>query len=169
MRPEKATIVDELTEVLNQSPFLLLVDYGGLSVQHFQELRDRLAASDAKCKVIKNRFLKRAADGLELPDLGDQLAGQNAIITGDADICATAKVVKTFAAEFEKPAFRCGLLDGKLLSAEEVKVLADLPSREVLLAQFLGVLEAPAAKLVRLLNEPASGLARVLKAKSEKG
>jgi large subunit ribosomal protein L10 len=75
--------------------------------------------------------------------------------------------MKNFAAEFEKPVLKAGVLDGRLLDATGIKVLADLPSKDVLRATLLGVLNAPASKLVRLLNEPAASLARVLKAKSE--
>ena len=75
--------------------------------------------------------------------------------------------MKNFAAEFEKPKMKAGVLDGKYLDSAGIKILADLPSREVLLATLLGVLQAPASKLVRVLNEPAASLARVLQAKAE--
>ena len=77
------------------------------------------------------------------------------------------KFLKTFVAEFERPPVKAGILDEDVLSAEQVKVLADLPSKEILQAKLLGLLLAPATKLVRVLNEPASSLARVLKAKAE--
>ena len=79
-----------------------------------------------------------------------------------------AKVLKTFAAEFKIAAVKIGVVDKSVLSTAEVESLADLPSREVLLAQFLGVLLAPATKLARILNEPAASLARLLNAKAEK-
>jgi len=113
--------------------------------------------------------VKKAAAKAGYPEkLGDALTGQSAVVTGDQDVCAAAKVMKTFAKEFEKPKVKAGVLDGNLLSAEGIQSLADLPSKEVLQATLLGVLQAPASKLVRLLNEPAASLARVLKAKSEK-
>jgi large subunit ribosomal protein L10 len=87
---------------------------------------------------------------------------------GDKDAAAAAKILKTFAGEFQKPAVRGGFLDALPATAEQIGVIADLPSREVLLSQLLGVMMAPATKLVRTLNEPASGLARVLKAKADK-
>jgi large subunit ribosomal protein L10 len=76
--------------------------------------------------------------------------------------------MKNFAAEFKMPTMKAGVLDGNLLTVDGIKSLADLPSREVLLAQLLGVLQAPASKLVRTLAEPAASLARVIKAKGEK-
>ena len=81
---------------------------------------------------------------------------------------AAAKVLKTFTAEFKKPAVKIGIVDKAVVSAEQIGAIADLPSRDVLLATLLGVLNAPASKLVRVLNEPASSLARLLKAKAEK-
>lgn len=93
------------------------------------------------------------------------LRGQTAIVIGDKDVAAAAKVVKTFAAEAKKLSVRAGIVDKLAVSGEQINAIADLPSREVLLATLLGVLQAPASKLVRVLNEPASSLARVLKAK----
>lgn len=167
MRPEKATIVSDIQSKLQKSPFLLIADYGGMQVKHFEELRTRLAGVGAECHVVKNSFVKRAIKDLGLPELNGALSGQTAMITGESDICAAAKVVKTFVSEFTKPAVRAGILDNAVLSADEVKVLADLPSKEVLQAKLLGLMLAPATKLVRTLNEPGASLARVLKAKAD--
>jgi large subunit ribosomal protein L10 len=167
MRPEKATIVEDLQGKLNTSPFLFVTDYTGLNVLQFTELRKRLAGSGAECHVIKNTFLRRAMQGAKLPELND-LKGQTAVIYGDKDVAATAKVLKSFVAEFQKPVMKVGVIDRAVVSADQIKAIAELPAREVLLAQLLGVLQSPAAKLVRLLNEPASALARLLKAKAEK-
>jgi large subunit ribosomal protein L10 len=101
--------------------------------------------------------------------LGDVLVGQTAVVTGAQDVCAAAKVMKNFSDEFKKPEIKGGVLDGALLDPAGIKALADLPSREVLLATLLGVLQAPASKLVRTLNEPAASLARVLQAKADQG
>ena len=167
MHPDKVTIVDELQVKLNASPFLFVADYAGLKVAQFSELRTRLWNAGARCHVVKNTFLRRAAVGAGLPELGE-LKGQSAIIIGDRDVAAAAKVLKTFAAEFKKPSVKIGIVDRAVVSAEQIGAIADLPSRDVLLATLLGVLNAPASKLVRVLNEPASSLARLLKAKAEK-
>ncbi len=169
MRPEKASVVAELQQKLDAAPFLLLIEYTGLTVDQFGELRDRLHKAGAQCQVVKNSFVKRAAKEAGLPDISEFLTGQTAMVHGENDVCAAAKVIKTFASEFEKPTIKIGVLDGRTLDASEVKALADLPPREVLLAQLLGVLQAPASKLVRILNEPASAFARILKAKGEQG
>ncbi len=168
MRPEKSTIVTDVQERLQASPFVILADFGGMQVKHFEELRLRLAASNAKCQVVKNSFLKRALGGLGLPTLSEALVGQTIFVTGESDICAAAKILKTFAAEFEKPAIKAGILDNAALDAAQVQALADLPSKEVLQATLLGLFLAPATRLARVLNEPGASLARILKAKADK-
>lgn len=167
MRPEKPSIVEDLQSKLNASPFLFVTDYTGLRVDQFAELRDRLYSAGAECRVVKNTFLRLAIRDAGLPEL-DALNGQTAIVLGESDVAAAAKVLKTFATEFEKPTVRVGIIDKAVVSAEQIGAIADLPSRDILLAQFLGVLQAPASKLVRVLNEPASALARALKARVDK-
>lgn len=167
MHPAKETIVQDLQAKLNASPFLFVADYTGLKVTQFAELRNRLWAAGARCHVVKNTFLRRAAKEAGLPELGE-LKGQSAIVVGEKDVAAAAKVLKNFTAEFKKPEVKTGVVDKLVVSSDQIKAIADLPSREVLLATLLGVLNAPASKLVRVLNEPASALARVLKAKADK-
>lgn len=170
MKAEKSLMIEDLLQRVNASPFLFVVDYTGLTVDKFAELRKRLAACDSEIHVYKNTLVKKAAERASYPEgLGEVLVGQTAVVTGAKDVCAAAKVMKTFADEFKKPEMKGGVLDGALLNAAGIQALADLPSREVLLAQLLGVLQAPASKLVRTLNEPAASLARVLKAKAEQG
>jgi large subunit ribosomal protein L10 len=169
MRPEKANIVSDLSDKLNRSAFLLVTDYQRMKVGQFGELRNRLAPTRAEVHVVKNSFLKRAMTASGLPDVADQLRGQTAVVTGeDDDVAPVAKILKAFAAEFKIAALKIGVVDKNVLSTAEVESLADLPSRPVLQAQFLGVLLAPATKLVRTLNEPAAALARLLNAKAEK-
>lgn len=168
MRPEKALIVSDLSEKLMSSPFLLVTDYQRMKVDQFGELRNRLAPTGAEVHVIKNSFLKRAMADSGFPDVADKLTGQTAVVTGRADVAPVAKILKTFAAEFKIAALKIGVINREVLSTTDVEALADLPAREVLLAQLLGVLLAPATKLVRVLNEPASSLARLLQAKAGK-
>lgn len=165
MNPDKKIIIDGLLERVNASPFVLVIDYTGMTVPHFSELRNRLAAAGAECHVAKNTYMRKAFAEAGLPDPGDQLTGQTAFITGEQDVAAASKVLKNFEKEFKKPGIKLGILDGLLLDEQQVKAIADLPSREVLLAQLLGVINAPATKLLRTLNEPGASLARVIKAK----
>jgi large subunit ribosomal protein L10 len=168
MRPEKASIVSDLAEKLNRSPFVLVTDYQRMKVDQFGDLRNRLAPAGAEVRVVKNSFLKRAMIDSGLPDVADKLSGQTAIVMGQKDVAPVAKILKTFAAEFKVATLKIGVIDKSVLSAREIEALADLPSREVLLAQLLGLLMSPATKLVRLLNEPGASLARLLNAKAQK-
>lgn len=167
MRPEKADIVSDLSEKLNASSFMLVTDYQKMKVPQFGELRNRLSPVGGEIHVVKNSFLKRAMASSGLPDVGDQLTGQTAVVTGQADVAPIAKILKTFAAEFKIATLKVGVVDKSVLSTKDVEALADLPPREVLLGQLLGMLLAPATSLVRLLNEPASSFARLMKAKGE--
>jgi len=167
MRPEKTLIVSDVREKLKASPYLLIVDFTGMKVPHFETLRTKLSEAGAKISVVRNTFLRIAAQELQMPEMSESLSGQTAMVTGEVDICAAAKVLKTFAAEFKKPTVRAGVLDNAALSAAQVAVLADLPSKDVLRATLLGLLQAPASQLVRFLNEPGARLARVLKAKGD--
>ena len=168
MRPEKASIVSDLAEKLNRSPFVLVTDYQRMKVDQFGDLRNRLAPAGAEVRVVKNSFLKRAMSDSGLPDVTDKLSGQTAIVMGERDVAPVAKILKAFAAEFKIAALKIGVIDKSVLSAQEIEALADLPPREVLLAQLLGLLMSPATKLVRLLNEPGASLARLLNAKAQK-
>lgn len=168
MRAEKQFISKEYTTRLSGSPFFIVVDYRGLTVGHFSELRKRLRKSGAEIHVVKNSIFRIAAKEAKVADLTNALTGQLAIVTGPKDVSAAAKIVKTFQAEFDKPKIQFGFLDNQRLENKDVLALADLPSLDVLRGKLLGTLLAPASTLVRLLNEPASSLARVLKARAEK-
>ena len=168
MRPEKANIVSELSEALKRSTFVLVTDYRGMKVSSFSELRTRLTPTHAEVHVVKNSFLKLAMADSGFPEVADKLAGQTAVVTGEADVAPVAKIFKSFASEFKLAALRVGFVDRAVLSTAELETLADLPSREILQAQLLGLLLSPATRLVRLFNEPGSALARLLSAKAEK-
>lgn len=168
MKAEKTLLIEDLLKRVNASPFLFVVDYTGLTVPRWEELRKRLRGAGAEIHVVKNNLVRKTAERAGYPEgLGDSLVGQTAVVTGEQDVCAAAKIMKAFQKEFEKPVLKAGVLDGNLLNATGINALAELPSKEVLRATLLGMLSAPASKLVRVLNEPAASLARVLQAKSE--
>lgn len=169
MNPDKKYIIDELFERVNSSPFVLVVDYTGMTVPEFNELRTRLIENGSECHVAKNTYMRKALETAELPDISEHLLGQTAFVTGESDVCGASKTLKNFVKEFKKPEVKAGILDGDVLNTDQIKALADLPSREALLAQLLGVINAPASKLLRTVNEPAASLARVIKAKNEEG
>jgi large subunit ribosomal protein L10 len=168
MRPEKQYLTKEYQARLNASPFFIVVDYKGLKVGHLTELRKRLNKAGAEIHVVKNSLFRIAAKEAGVADLDGSLVGQLAVVTGQRDVSVAAKIVKTFGAEFDKLKVQFGYLNNQRLEQAELMVLADLPSMEVLRGKLLGVLSAPATKLVVLLNTPASQLARVLQAKADK-
>ncbi|HQW27651.1 MAG: 50S ribosomal protein L10 [Verrucomicrobiales bacterium] len=170
MKALKKVVIDDIFSQINDSPFLIVIDYSGMKVAQFQELRKRLVATGAKLQVAKNTFVKQAASSAEYPaELAANLTGQTAIVTGASDVCASAKVLKTYGKEINKVGIRCGVLDGAFLNGPSVIAIADLPPMDILRSLLLGVLSAPAQKLVTVLNEPAASLARVLKAKADQG
>jgi large subunit ribosomal protein L10 len=169
MRSEKQSISSEYIARLNNSPFFIVTDYQGLKVGHFIELRKRLRGAGAEVHVVKNSIFRLAAREAGLTDLAGTLAGQLAVVTGRRDISTSAKALKTFVSEFDRPKIKFGYLNNRRLEIVDILTLADLPSIDVLRGKLLGVLQAPASRLAQLLNTPASQLARVLKAKAEKG
>ena len=169
MRAEKQFISNEYVTRLNASPFFIVVDYTGLKVGPITELRKRLVKAGAEIHVVKNSIFRRAAKEVGVADLGGTLTGQIAVVTGQRDVSAAAKIVKTFHAEFDKPKVKFGYLNSQRLEPAAIAVLAELPPLEVLRSKLLGLLNTPAKSLVRLLNTPASQLARVLQARVEKG
>ncbi len=169
MRAEKTILTKEYLGRLNASPFFIVLNYQGLKVAAITELRRRLQKAGAEMHVVKNSIFRLAVKEAGVADLGATLTGQLAVVTGPRDISAAAKVVKTFAAEFDKPKMRFGYLNHQRLEEPDLKALADLPSLEVLRGNLLGALQAPATKLAVLLNTPATQLARVLQARVDKG
>ena len=166
MRPEKASIVSELSEALKRSPFVLVTDYRGMKVADFSELRNRLAPAGAEVHVVKNSFLKLAMVDSGFPEVGDQFAGQTAVVTGEVDVAPVAKIFKTFATEFKLAALRVGFVDRAVLSTAELETLAELPTREILQAQLLGLLLSPATRLVRLFNRTGRGVSAAVERES---
>jgi large subunit ribosomal protein L10 len=168
MREAKKYITEEYLNRLSDSPFFVVVDYTGLKVEHFSELRTRLGGVSAEVHVVKNRIFKIAAKENGV-DMTGAMKGQLAVVTGAQDIASAAKILKTFESEFEKPALKFGYMGEDRLETAELKQIADLPPLDVLRAQILGVLSAPATKLATLINTPGTQLAQVVKAKAEKG
>ena len=168
MRAEKQNITQEYVARLNASPFFIVVEYRGLRVGHITELRKRLGKAGAQMLVVKNSLFQIAAREAGVADLSGTLAGQLAVVTGQRDISTSAKALKIFQAEFDKPKIKFGYLKNQRLEAKDVLTLAELPSIEVLRSRVLGLFKAPQTRLARLLHTPASQLARVLQAHVDK-
>ena len=169
MRTEKQSISQEYVARLNASPFFIVVEYTGLKVGPITELRKRLVKAGAEMHVVKNSLFRLAAKDVGLGEFNGALAGQLAVVTGQKDVSAAAKTVKTFQKEFEKPKIKFGYLNSQRLEAKDILSIADLPSLDVLRAKLVGLINTPATKLAQIIQTPAIQLARVLKAKAEKG
>lgn len=165
---EKVASVEELLGDFGHATVTVVVDYRGLTALEFDDVRRTVRAADGRCRVAKNRLAKRAIAGTPYASLAPMLQGPTALIIGFKDPVAVAKAAVKLADSLPKLEIRGAVLDGAALPAAEVKALADLPPREVLLAQLLGLLQAPATRLVRVLNEPAAQVARLVKAVSER-
>src|SRR6202453_4101978 len=139
MRPEKNLIINEIKARVDRTPYVLLTDYTGMQVPQFNELRNRLSGAKAEFRVVKNPLLRRALADSNLPDLESYLHGQSAVILGESDISAAAKVLKKFAGEFKKPTLKVGILDKSVVNVDEILALADLPSKEVLQSKLIGL------------------------------
>jgi large subunit ribosomal protein L10 len=160
-RPDKAAAVAELTEAFRDSSAAVLTEYRGLTVAQLKELR-RSLAGNATYAVVKNTLTKIAARQAGVEVLEPLLEGPSAIafVTGDA--VEVAKSLRSFGRENPLLVVKGGVLDGRPISADEVRKLADLESREVLLAKFAGGLLAPAQQFVSVLAAPVAQLARLL-------
>src|SRR5438128_4655484 len=164
MRAEKQFITKEYVLRLNASPFFMVVDYKGLTVGQFTELRKRLNKAGSEVHVVKNSIFRIAAKEAGVADLSGSLVGQLAVVTGQRDISAAAKTLKTFQSEFEKPKLKFGYLNTQRLETAELMALADLPPIEQLRAEIVGLIEAPVASLLSVLEAPARELVYTLQA-----
>ncbi|MFT5633722.1 MAG: large subunit ribosomal protein L10 [Rubritalea sp.] len=153
MNPDKKIIIDELLERVNGSPYVLVMDYTGVTVTQFSELRDNLREGGAECHVAKNTYMKAALSEAGLPDISSELIGQTAFVTGDGEVTAAAKAVKEFAKKATNVKLKIGILDGEVIDEEKINVLASLPSRDELLAKLLSVINEPGTSILRALNE----------------
>jgi large subunit ribosomal protein L10 len=163
-KDQKGTIVERLAENLGRASIALISEYKGMTAGQSDDMRRRLRAVRGEFRVAKNTLVRRAIKDTRYEALGDKLGGPVGLILSYADPVELAKTVTSMRELGDKFKVRGGVLDGKALSAEEVQALAALPPREVIFAQLLGLLQAPATRLARLLNEPGSAMARLLDA-----
>jgi large subunit ribosomal protein L10 len=161
-RPEKVQAVAEIKERLERAQAVFLAEYAGLSVKEQQTLRRGLRESGAEFKVVKMTLARRAAAELELADLDELFLGPTGIAFADGDPVTAAKALKDFAKENESFNVKGGLLGNEFLSPERISELADIESREVLLAQLAGAMQAPMAKFAGLLAAMPRNLASAM-------
>ncbi|WDF83171.1 50S ribosomal protein L10 [Lacticaseibacillus pabuli] len=139
----KAKVVAGITEQFNNAESAVVVNYRGLTVDEVTELRKELREAGAKMEVIKNTYLRRAADAAGYEGLDDVFSGPTAIAFGSDDVTAPARIMKKFAKQFDALEIKGGFIQGKIATLEQIDELAGLPDREGMLSMLLSVLQAP--------------------------
>jgi len=161
--------VNELKEKLGRATSVIVADYRGLDVFAVNALRAKLRATGScEYRVVKNSILRRACEGTGVASIASHAKGPTALALAFGDPVALAKTLVDFAKQHEVFQLRAGVLEGKALDKSEIATLATLPSLSELRAQLVGVLQAPAQKLVMVLSAPAAQLARLAEARSQK-
>ena len=160
----KQQITEDLHERFSRSAIIVLTDYKGLDVTAINSLRRKLREANIEYQVVKNTLLVRAAEDTEVALIKDHFKGPSGVAISYDDPVAPAKVLTQFAKENDKLEIKVGVLNGKVLDLQAIKALATLPSREVLLAQFLSALNAVPTSFVRVLAEVPRSLVNVLTA-----
>ena len=151
-RPDKVAVVEEVTAKLQEASAVFVSEYRGLTVSQFADLRQPLREAGAEHKIYKNTLVKLAATAAGKEDLHQYLVGPTALTFVSGDIAAAAKALTEQAKATPALVLKGGLMGDTLMSADELKVLADLPPRDVLLAKFAGALQAPLVKTAGLLQ-----------------
>ncbi|PLZ91651.1 50S ribosomal protein L10 [Fischerella thermalis] len=165
----KKEIVAELKESLSKSQLALVIDYQGLTVAEITDLRRRLRPAGATCKVTKNTLMGIAIQNDEKwQPLSELLKGSSAFLLVQEDFSAAIKAYQDFQKATKKTELRGGVMEGRLLKEPDVKALGDLPSKEQLMAQIAGAINALATKVAVGIKEVPSSLARALQAYADK-
>jgi large subunit ribosomal protein L10 len=164
IQPAKVATIDEVKSRLSASTTAVVTEYRGLTVAQISNLRRQLRALGADYKVFKNTLVLRAIAGTDVESLAEFLKGPTAIAFVDGDVSAVAKALRDFAREAPKLIVKGGVVDGKPLTKSDLSALADLPSRDVLLAQIAGLLASPLRTMAGLLKAVPQNLAYGLSA-----
>jgi len=168
-KEQKVEQVDVLTEKLKRAKVAVLTDYRGLTVGQLQDLRSRLRGGGVEYRVVKNTLARRAAEAAGHPALESVLKGPIAMAFGYDELGVPARLINEFVRTTRlKLEVVGGLVEGRVFDRDQIKQLADLPSREVLIAQLLGTLQSPVAQLVGIMQTPVQQLVGALNAYKEK-
>jgi large subunit ribosomal protein L10 len=167
-RPEKKAIIDEVRTRMEEAGFVILADCRGMSVETMGDLRGRLISQSSTLVVAKNSYIGRASEDVGWTEVEQFLDGPTALITGTGELSDVAKTLKEFAKETSLPSVKGGRLGDQTLSADDVKEIADIPSREVMYSILAGTLAAPMTQVVGVMQQKVLSLLYVLKAVEEK-
>jgi len=164
LRSEKEVVVEEIAEILGKAKSIFITDFQGLNVEKMQALRQKCREASVGYQVIKNTLGRRAAEKAGCQELADYLEGPSAIAFSYDDPSAPARVIVDFAKTEEKPTIKVSIFEGEFFGPDRVKMIAELPPREVLLSKMVGGFNAPIQGLVGSLNGLLSKLVRTLDA-----
>jgi large subunit ribosomal protein L10 len=166
---DKQAMVTDIKQALSESQLAMVIDYQGLTVAEITDLRRRLRPTGTVCKVAKNKLMGIAIDGQDnWQPMTELLNGSSAFLLVKDDLSGAIKAYQEFQRVSKKTELRGGVMEGRLLKEADVKALGDLPSKEQLIAQIAGALNALATKIAVGINEVPASLGRSLKAVSEK-
>jgi large subunit ribosomal protein L10 len=169
-RDQKTAVVDEIAGQIQEADAIFAVDYRGITVDQVADLRTKLRAADARFRVVKNSLSERAADQAGVDTLKPMLVGPTALAFVKGDAALAAKALNDAARQLNNVLdFKGGLLNGSVLTADDVRAIARLPARDVLYAQLVGTVAAPLTGLARGLNALIAGIAIQLQAIADQG
>ena len=150
-KQQKQAVIDEIKAKLEGAEAVVLIDYMGTTVAQADAMRKELRENDIDYTVYKNTLMKRAIAGTEFEPLGDAMEGPSAIAISKTDATAPGRLLKKAMKDFNKMEFKAGVVEGTFYNKEQIEQLASIPSREELLAKFLGSIQSPVSKFVRRL------------------
>lgn len=151
----KQAVVDEIKEKLNKAQSTVVIDYRGITVAQADELRKRMRDANVDYKIYKNTMMSRAIKGTQFEQLEEALSGPSAFAFGYEDAIAPARVLNGIIKDFKKMEFKAGVVEGHYFDVEGIKTVATLPSRDELIAKFLGSITSPISKFAYLLQAVA--------------
>ena len=155
----KQVIIDEIKAKLDGAQSAVVIDYMGTTVAQADAMRKKLREANVDYTVYKNTLIKRAIEGTEFAPLADVLDGPSAIAISKEDATAPARVLNEVIKDFKKMEFKAGVVEGAFFDKDGIQAVADIPSREVLIAKFMGSIQSPVSKAVRTFQAIADAKA----------
>ena len=164
---QKSAQIDDLAERLERSQLTIIADYRGLSVSALQDFRARLRPLESEFRIAKNTLTRIAAERVGIEGLEAQLEGPTAVLFAYGDVVAPAKAISDFARTSRILEVRAGVMNGQVVTAQDIEAISSLPPREELLGKLVGLLASPMARTVGVLSGPSRSMAYLVNARIE--
>ncbi|MCQ2551591.1 MAG: 50S ribosomal protein L10 [Clostridia bacterium] len=145
----KQVVIDEIKGKLENAQSAVIIDYMGITVEQADAMRKKLREANVDYTVYKNTLIKRAIEGTDFAPLAEVLDGPSALAISTEDATAPARVLNESIKEFKKMEFKAGVVEGEYFDKDGIQAIADIPSRDVLIAKFMGSIQSPVSKMVR--------------------